>query len=230
MPGKRINIAIDGHSGCGKSTTARIVAKKLGYTYIDTGAMYRAVTLYFLRNKVDLGNIGAIVAALEKVNIRFRMQPDGMTHTMLNGEDVESEIRSGQVSDMVSQVSAIPVVRRAMVAQQQEMGKDKGVVMDGRDIGSIVFPDAELKIFMTADPVVRARRRNLELKEKGLDGEEQQIMNNLLMRDRMDSTREDSPLIKSEGAVQIDTTHLSLEEQTNIVINEALDIIKDGSQ
>lgn len=225
MTGRKINIAIDGHSGCGKSTTARAVARLLGYTYIDTGAMYRAVTLYFLHNRISLDDPAAIRLALDSIRIHFEQLDNGQTHTFLNGKDVEDAIRSPEIAEIVSQVSAISSVRRAMVLQQQKLGQSKGVVMDGRDITTVVFPEAELKIFMTADPAVRAKRRRAELKAGGVDVDESKILNNLLMRDRLDSTREDSPLLKTEGAFEIDTTHISLEEQIEKVYSEAKKII-----
>jgi cytidylate kinase len=165
----KIIVAIDGYSSCGKSTTAKLVARQLNYPYIDTGAMYRAVTLYFIQNHISLTNPKEIENALSKVHISFRRHPElGRNDTYLNGLNVEDEIRKMYVSEQVSEVSAIAEVRHALVAQQQRMGKTKGIVMDGRDIGTVVFPQAELKIFMTADPHIRAQRRQLELMEKGV--------------------------------------------------------------
>jgi cytidylate kinase len=219
---KKINIAIDGHSACGKSTTAKLVAKALGYIYIDTGAMYRAVTVYFLRHQVDLTDGDAVAEALKQINIRFNYSSaDGSLHTILNDEDVEQEIRKPEIANMVSKVSTISQVRRFLVAQQQQMGVEKGVVMDGRDIGTVVFPDAELKIFMTASPDIRTQRRLEELKTKGLVQDFEQVKSNLLERDYLDSTREDSPLKQADDAIVIDTSYLTIEEQAQRVIDMA---------
>ncbi|MFT7029774.1 MAG: cytidylate kinase, partial [Marinoscillum sp.] len=192
---KRITIAIDGYSGTGKSSTAKEVAKKLNYQYIDSGAMYRACTLYFLNHSIDLKDNQNIDAALEAISIEL-----DANKIFLNGEDVSSEIRTMQVNDHVSSISAILKVREAMVAQQQLIGESKGIVMDGRDIGTVVFPEAELKIFMTADPVIRAKRRQLELSAKGIEEDLDKILNNLLLRDKIDSSRAESPLVKAYGA------------------------------
>ncbi len=205
----KIIIAIDGYSSCGKSTLAKSLAARLRYTYIDSGAMYRAVTLHFLRQGIEAGNPESIRAALSAINIRF----DQQNHTLLNGEDVEKDIRKMEVSNYVSEVAAIPEVRRAMVEQQQEMGAGKGIVMDGRDIGTVVFPRAELKIFLTADPEVRAQRRYKELQEKGQDNALEEVRRNLEHRDHIDSTREDSPLRQAADAVIIDNTLLDRAEQ-----------------
>ncbi|MBO6760795.1 MAG: (d)CMP kinase, partial [Roseivirga sp.] len=203
----KINIAIDGLSGCGKSSTAKAVAKTLGYKFIDTGAMYRAVTLYVLNEAVDLTSKESVIQALEQITIDFRYNQESQKNeTFLNGQNVEEEIRSMRVAGSVSQVAAIKEVRVAMVAQQQQMGKDKGVVMDGRDIGSVVFPEAELKLFMTASTEVRAKRRQAELREKGEEVALDEIMKNLEERDRIDSTRDESPLIKVEDAIEVDTS------------------------
>lgn len=204
---EKIIIAVDGYSSCGKSTLARSLAEKLGYTYIDSGAMYRAVTLYFLRNGILAGEEET---ALRNISLRFSRPAN---HTILNGEDVEEEIRQMYVSNQVSQVSAIPAVRRAMVRQQQEMGKEKGIVMDGRDIGTVVFPDAELKIFLTATPEVRTRRRYDELRAKGINTSMEEVRANLLKRDHIDSTREDSPLRQADDAAVIDNTRLTRDQQ-----------------
>lgn len=209
---KKIIVAIDGHSSCGKSTLAKGLAKGLHYAYLDTGAMYRAVTLYFLDNGLDYNDPAAVEKALGEINIHFeRIQ--GQNHTFLNDRDVERDIRELRVSEHVSPVSTIPVVRRAMVRQQQAMGHRRGIVADGRDIGTVVFPDAELKIFLTADIDVRTSRRHLELAAKGIDAEWDDIRRNLLDRDRIDSSRADSPLRQAEGAVVIDNTLLSEEQQ-----------------
>lgn len=223
----KINIAIDGLSGCGKSSTAKAVAKTLGYKFIDTGAMYRAVTLYALNNTVDLASKEAVIQALENINIDFRYNQESQKNeTFLNGQNVEEEIRSMRVAGSVSQVAAIKEVRVAMVAQQQQMGKERGVVMDGRDIGSVVFPDAELKLFMTASTKVRAERRQAELREKGEEVALEEIMKNLEERDRIDSTRDESPLIKVEDAIEVDTSNLMFEEQVQKVLDLALQRIE----
>jgi len=212
----KIIIAIDGYSACGKSTLAKDLSKKLGYAYIDTGAMYRAVTLYFLQNKIDLKDAKAVNDALSKININFT-NSKGQNRTILNGEDIEEEIRKMYVSQNVSPVAAISAVRRAMVAQQQQMGKAKGVILDGRDIGTVVFPNAELKLFLTASPAIRTQRRYDELAQKGQITDFEVIKNNLLERDKIDSTRADSPLKQAVDAVVIDNTNLSIEEQLAMV-------------
>jgi cytidylate kinase len=206
---KRIIIAIDGYSSCGKSTLAKELAAKLRYIYIDSGAMYRAVTLFLLRAGIKVEETEKVNQALQQINIRF----NDANRTILNGEDVEKEIRKMKVSSYVSEVAAVPEVRRALVSQQQEMGQGKGIVMDGRDIGTVVFPDAELKIFLTASQEERTRRRYEELRQKGLQITTQQVRDNLQHRDHIDSTREDSPLRKAEDAVIIDNTHLTREAQ-----------------
>lgn len=216
-----IIIAIDGHSSCGKSTLAKGLAKALHYAYLDTGAMYRAVTLYFMDHGVDYSDPNAVEAALPKIEIHFE-RVDGKNHTFLNGEDVERRIREMRVSEQVSPVSAISAVRRAMVAQQKAMGRRRGIVADGRDIGTVVFPDAELKIFLTADVDVRTSRRHLELAAKGIDADWDEIRQNLIERDRIDSTRADSPLRQADDAVVIDNTLLSEEEQ----LNKALELAR----
>jgi CMP/dCMP kinase len=218
---KRIIIAIDGLSSCGKSTLAKALAKSLHYAYLDSGAMYRAVTLYFLENKINYEDPEAVAKALENIEIHFE-RIDGQNRTFLNGRDVEHDIREMGVNDHVSPVSAISAVRRAMVAQQQAMGKRRDIVADGRDIGTVVFPDAELKIYLTADADVRTSRRHLELASKGIDGEWEAIQRNLLERDRIDSGRADSPLRKADDAVVIDNTLLSEEQQ----LEQALELAK----
>ncbi len=216
---KKINIAIDGFSGCGKSSTAKEVAKALDYKFIDTGAMYRAVTLYFLRNQVDLQSEASVADALSQVSIDFRPNKElGKSETFLNKQNVEEEIRKMYVSEMVSPVSAIKEVRVAMVAQQQEMGKNKGLVMDGRDIASVVFPDAELKVFMKASDEARAKRRLKELEEKGEQVSLDEIARNFRERDKQDSTRKESPLIQVPEAIVIDTSDLEFEDQVQKVL------------
>lgn len=209
---KKIIVAIDGFSSCGKSTLAKALAKSLHYAYLDSGAMYRAVTLFFLEKNVDYEDPDAVETALHEIEIHFE-RIEGQNHTFLNGRDVERDIRTMAVSEHVSPVSTISAVRRAMVHQQQAMGKRRGIVADGRDIGTVVFPDAELKIFLIADADVRTSRRHLELAAKGIDADWNQIQNNLLERDRIDSSRSDSPLRQADGAVVIDNTLLSEEQQ-----------------
>jgi cytidylate kinase len=224
MTDKKIVIAIDGHSSCGKSTMAKSLARLLGYIYIDSGAMYRAVTLYSLRNgwiingKPDIENV---IAGLKNIKITFRW--DNQTEkntTFLNGENIEEEIRKLEVSQNVSPISTIAEVRHEMVKQQRENGKNKGIVMDGRDIGTVVFPDAELKIFMTASPEIRAQRRFLELKEKGLEVDFDEILANVEERDKIDSTREISPLKKADDALVLDNSHLTREQQLEWTLNK----------
>jgi len=218
----KIIVAIDGYSSCGKSTTAKLVAKQLNYPYIDTGAMYRAVTLYFIQNHISHTNPKEIENALSKVHISFRRHPElGRNDTYLNGLNVEDEIRKMYVSERVSEVSAIAEVRHALVAQQQRMGKTKGIVMDGRDIGTVVFPQAELKIFMTADPMIRAHRRQLELMEKGEIVDLGEILENLKTRDYIDTTRAESPLRQAEDAIYIDNSFMTLDEQVEVVVRLA---------
>ena len=216
---KKITIAIDGFSSCGKSTMAKDLAKKLGYVYVDTGAMYRAVTLYAMRNGLFNADGSIKTADLErqmnKINITFKLnktaeRPD----TYLNNELVENDIRTLEVSNHVSQIAAIPFVREAMVAQQQRMGKDKGVVMDGRDIGTTVFPEAELKVFVAASAEVRAQRRYDELKEKGMPADFNDILKNVQERDYIDSHREVSPLRKAPDAIELDNSHMTITEQS----------------
>lgn len=218
---KDIIIAIDGFSGCGKSSTAKEIARRLGYTYVDSGAMYRAVTLFFLQHEIDLNNLSEVEKALENIHISFIKNDQGQSITVLNGQVVEDQIREMRIAELVSRVSALSVVRRAMVRQQQAMGKNRAVVMDGRDIGTVVFPDAELKIFLSADLEVRAQRRQAELKAKGIEAELKEIIKNLSDRDQADSSRADSPLIKAEGAIEIDTSGLTFGQQVQQVIDLA---------
>ncbi len=219
---RHITIAIDGYSACGKSTTARRVAAILGYRYIDSGAMYRAVTLHFLENHVAITNPKEVSRALEAIRISFRLNAAGQSDTFLNGQNVESEIREMRISENVSQVSAIREVRVAMVDQQRKLGKHKGVVMDGRDIGTVVFPDAELKVFLVADMQVRAYRRQQELLQKGELVDLDAIIENLTTRDKIDSTRAESPLVKAAEAIEFDTTHVTVEEQVDEVVQMAI--------
>jgi cytidylate kinase len=217
---KKIIIAIDGFSSCGKSTLAKGMAKALHYAYLDSGAMYRAVTLYFLEQSINYDDLAAVEEALKHIEIHFE-RIEGQNKTFLNGRDVEHDIREMIVSEHVSPVSTISMVRRAMVKQQQMMGKRRGIVADGRDIGTVVFPDAELKIFLVADPDVRTSRRHLELASKGIDAEWDEIRHNLLERDRIDSTRADSPLRKADDATIIDNTLLSEQEQLDKALEMA---------
>lgn len=214
---KKIIIAIDGHSSSGKSTMAKDLAREIGYIYIDTGAMYRAVTLYCLRKGYIQGDKiqeEALKADLDKMDISFQYNAEtGRPDTYLNGEKVEKEIRSMEVADKVSLVAALGFVRRAMVAKQQEMGKAKGIVMDGRDIGTVVFPNAELKIFVTASPEVRARRRLEELQAKGEQTTYEEVLANVKKRDYIDSTREESPLRQAPDALVLDNSNMTIPEQ-----------------
>ena len=206
-------VAIDGYSSCGKSTLAKALAKKLGFIYIDSGAMYRAITLYFLRNNVDLENHDAIANALQNIELNFHSK-DYESHITLNGEEVSDEIRLMPVSEAVSPVSAIKEVRKEMVKQQQRMGKSKNIVMDGRDIGTSVFPDAQVKFFMTADPKIRAERRFKEMVAKGDNTITlEEVFENLAHRDYADTTREESPLTRAEDAIILDNTDITEEEQ-----------------
>ncbi len=215
---KRITIAIDGFSSCGKSTMAKDLAREIGYIYIDSGAMYRAVTLYCLDNglfRAD-GQIDAdrLEREMGRIRISFRLNPaTGRPDTCLNGTDVEERIRTMEVSAHVSPVAALPFVRQALVAQQQEMGREKGIVMDGRDIGTTVFPDAELKVFVTASPEIRAQRRYDELKAKGQEADYADILQNVKQRDYIDQHREVSPLRRADDALLLDNSHLSIAEQ-----------------
>lgn len=216
MKEKKIVIAVDGYSSSGKSTMARGLASRIGYRYIDSGAMYRAVTLWAMRHGLVVEgdvNVPSLVDALDEITIDFRPQPDGRQHTLLNGEDVEDEIRRLEVSNNVSQVSVIPQVRHRLVALQQSLGEGKGIVMDGRDIGTTVFPDAEMKVFVTASPETRARRRFEELKAKGVESSYEKVLENVVTRDRIDETREESPLRKADDAVVLDNSFMTVEEQ-----------------
>lgn len=219
---KRIIIAIDGLSSCGKSTLAKALAKELHYAYLDSGAMYRAVTLYFLEQNIDYNDPEKVAAALQEIEIHFE-RIEGQNCTFLNGRNVERDIREMRVSEHVSPVSTISAVRRDMVKQQQAMGKRRAIVADGRDIGTVVFQDAELKIFLVADSDVRTSRRHLELAAKGIDADWNEIQHNLLERDRIDSSRFDSPLREAEDSVVIDNTLLSEDQQ----LEKALALAKE---
>ena len=215
---KKITIAIDGFSSCGKSTMAKDLAREVGYIYVDTGAMYRSVTLYALRNGFFADDNSIDTEGLEKemdnIKISFQLNPEtGKPDTYLNGECVEKEIRSMEVSSRVSPIATLPFVRTALVAQQQRMGQDKGIVMDGRDIGTTVFPDAELKIYVTASAEVRAQRRFDELQAKGMPADFDDILKNVKERDYIDSHREVSPLRKADDALELDNSNMTIAEQ-----------------
>ena len=214
---KKITIAIDGYSSCGKSTMAKDLAKEIGYVYVDTGAMYRSVTLYALRHQLfdedGKVKVAELEAEMSNIHISFKFTPNRSPRCYLNGELVEKEIRSLEVSNHVSPVAAIPFVREALVAQQQKMGEDKGIVMDGRDIGTTVFPNAELKIFVTASSQVRAQRRFDELKEKGMPADFEAILKNVEERDYIDTHRETSPLRKADDAITLDNSEMTIPEQ-----------------
>lgn len=222
---EKIIIAIDGFSSCGKSTMAKDLAHELGYIYVDTGAMYRCVALYALQHKLFLKdgeiNIPELEAAMPNINISFKLNKEtGRPDTYLNNENVENKIRTMEVSSHVSSIAAIPFVREALVAQQQKMGKDKGIVMDGRDIGTVVFPNAELKIFVTASPEVRAQRRYDELMKKGMEADYNEILENVKRRDYIDSHRDVSPLRKAGDAIELDNSNISIEEQKQWLIKQ----------
>ena len=216
---KKINIAIDGWSSCGKSTMARQLAKALNYIFIDSGAMYRAITLYFIQNGVDLKDATAVVSALDNISLSFQKDPtSGSNEIWMNGQNVEKLIREMDVASKVSDVAALKAVREFAVAQQQLIGREKGIVMDGRDIGTTVFPSAELKIFMTANPTVRVERRYKELLAKNPEISLEEVSANLESRDLMDSTREVSPLKKADDAVVLDNSELSPEQQFTLAL------------
>lgn len=221
---KKITIAIDGFSSCGKSTMAKDLAREIGYIYVDSGAMYRAVTLHCIKNQLfkdDLLDLDRLKNDISQIKIRFKInKATSLPETFLNDVNVEREIRTMEVSSKVSQVSAIDFVREAMVAQQQAMGQEKGIVMDGRDIGTTVFPDAELKIFVTASPEIRATRRYDELKDKGLDARYEEILENVKQRDYIDQNRDISPLRQAEDALLLDNTNLTIEQQKSWLINQ----------
>ena len=225
---KNIVVAIDGYSSCGKSTLAKALAKNLHFIYIDSGAMYRAVTLYFLRNDTNLKDHDLIIDALEHIDLNFHSR-DYQSHILLNGEEVSEEIRQMPVSENVSTIAAIKEVRQAMVKQQQKMGKSKNIVMDGRDIGTTVFPHAPVKLFMTADPKIRAERRHKELLAKGEDVSLEEIFENIAHRDFLDTTREESPLVRAEDAIILDNTDLSEEEQLAFAMEKIRPFLKNSS-
>lgn len=231
MDHKPIIIAIDGYSSSGKSTMARRLAKTIGYRYIDSGAMYRAVTLFAL----EAGMIGpdgtpdaaSVTAALPHIHIDFELQPDGTQHTMLNGVDVEGEIRRLRVSNAVSPIAAIPEVRHALVAMQQALGRARGIVMDGRDIGTVVFPDAELKIFVDASAETRAQRRFKEMVESGQAVSFEEVLANVVHRDHIDTTRSEGPLRKADDAICLDNSHMTPDEQDRWLLDRFHELVND---
>lgn len=230
---KKIVIAIDGYSSCGKSTMAKNLARQLGYVYVDTGAMYRAVTLYALHHQLFKADGEVDAASLQqampdiRISFQFNAQT-GKPDTYLNDELVEQEIRTMQVSERVSKIAALPFVRTALVAQQQRMGGDKGIVMDGRDIGTVVFPHAELKIFVTASAEVRAQRRYDELQQKGMPARYDDILKNVQERDYIDSHREVSPLRKAEDAIELDNSNLTIDEQQQWLLHQVDKVLQQG--
>jgi len=219
-----IIVAIDGYSSCGKSTLAKALAKKLNFVYVDSGAMYRAVALFFLRNNIDLHNHAQIAEALKNIHLNFHSR-DYESHITLNDEEVSDEIRQMPVSERVSAVSAIREVRKEMVKQQQRMGRSKSIVMDGRDIGTAVFPDAPVKIFMTADPLVRAERRYKELHPKNPDLTLEDVFESLAHRDYQDTTREESPLVRADDAIILDNTNLTPQQQLQFALDKVTPLI-----
>lgn len=232
---KKITIAIDGFSSCGKSTMAKSLARQIGYIYIDSGAMYRAVTLFCLQNKLFEGDKldeNGLQSRIKNINIEFKLNDaTNLPDTYLNGIYVEQEIRQMEVSKRVSIVSAVAFVRHAMVAQQQEMGRRKGIVMDGRDIGTVVFPDAELKIFVTASPEIRAQRRLDELRSKGnMQTTFDEVIENLKMRDHLDQTRVESPLKQADDALVLDNSHLTISEQMLWLLDRFNEIIEKSNE
>lgn len=222
-----IVVAIDGYSSCGKSTLAKALAKKLHFVYIDSGAMYRAVTLYFIRNNIDTTDIAAVERALAEIHLNFHSK-DYQTHITLNDEEVSEEIRQMPVSEKVSSISAIKAVRMAMVKQQQRMGRSKNIIMDGRDIGTAVFPDAHIKIFMTADPNIRAERRYKELISNGENVSLEEVFENLAHRDYQDTTRKESPLVRAQDAIILDNTNMSEEEQLGFALEQVIPFLPES--
>ncbi len=226
MRSKKIIITIDGFSSCGKSTLAKDLAKKLGYRYIDTGAMYRAVTYFFIQKGIDMENLDAVHEALQEIHIDFEYERDsGKQNIILNHENIEKHVRRPEINDNVSVVAAIAEVRKQMVNQQQKMGLRGGIVMDGRDIGTVVFPKAQLKIFLTAEEDTRVERRYLEMSLAEPDIDKEDIRTNLLKRDHIDSTRKESPLRQAEDAIVLDNTHLTQDEQVEWVMEQYLGIL-----
>lgn len=226
MQNKKIIIAIDGYSSTGKSTIAKMLAERLGYIYVDTGAMYRAISLFAKRNgwiDEDHFDKEMLIRGLENAHLDFVFNEQaGFAEMYLNGENVEQDIRSMDISNLVSRVAAVPEVRQKLVAYQKEMGRKKGLVMDGRDIGTVVFPDAELKLFLTASPEIRARRRYKEMHEKNEKTTFEEVYENVVMRDRLDTSRKDSPLVMAADAIKVDNSELKKDEQFELI----LDIVK----
>jgi cytidylate kinase len=218
---RKLVVAIDGYSGTGKSSTAKMVAKKLGYRYIDSGAMYRAVTYQLLTKNIALSNMDQVLSELNTLDINFQLNEEGNSEIVLNGNRIEKNIRTHEINENVSAVAAVSEVRSRLVKIQQSFGCEKNVVMDGRDIGTVVFPDAELKIFMTAEVRTRALRRKKEMDEAGMKVELSEVEANLMERDKKDTTRKDSPLVKAKDAVEVDTTYLTFEEQVNRIVSLA---------
>lgn len=224
----KINIAIDGYSSCGKSTVAKAIAKELGYTYIDSGAMYRAITYYLLQNKIDLNNTNAITQELPKIKLTFQLDENGNNYIHLNNQNVEKEIRTMEVANAVSAVATNKQVRQFAVAQQQQLGASKGVVMDGRDIGSVVFPDAELKIFMTANMDVRVQRRFNELFQNDPNISIEEVTANLALRDHIDTTRAIDPLQQTKDAIILDNSNMDERQQLKFVLDYVYKIIENS--
>lgn len=229
MTHDKIIIAIDGYSSSGKSTMAKRLASQIGYRYIDSGAMYRAVTLYALENEIINSdgtiNKDALISTLPQIKIDFVLQPDGTQHTLLNGRDIETEIRQLRVSDNVSPIAAIKEVRNALTAMQRNLGENKGIVMDGRDIGTTVFPDAELKIFVNASAETRARRRFLEMTDKGDPVNYEDVLANVVRRDHIDETREESPLRRAADAIDLDNSDMTRDEQDQWLLGQYKKIV-----
>ncbi|WP_456440581.1 (d)CMP kinase [Caldithrix abyssi] len=225
---QKIRIAIDGPAASGKSTTARLLAQKLGYLYIDTGAMYRAATLSVLRAGIDVHDEQAVVDHVRNIKISLKIV-DGIQRTFLNDEDVSDQIRTPQINQIISVISSYPGVREVLIEQQRELAKEGGVVMDGRDIGTVVLPDAELKVFLVASIKERARRRQLDLERQGIKMELQAIEQEIAQRDKLDSSRAQSPLKKAEDARELDTTNLTIKEQVEIIYRWALEKIEKGA-
>ncbi len=232
MSNKDIIIAIDGYSSSGKSTMARRLAAEIGYRYIDSGAMYRAVTLYALNHGLIAENgtidTASLAEALPDIKIDFMPIADGSQHTLMNGVDIERDIRSLRVSNYVSPIAALPQVRKALTELQRELGKDKGIVMDGRDIGSTVFPNAELKIFVNASAETRARRRFLELTAKGEDANYEEVLANVVRRDHLDRTRSESPLRRAADAINLDNSEMTLDQQQAWLMEQYQRVASNG--
>ena len=224
---KKIIVAIDGYSGTGKSSTAKEVARQLGYVYVDSGAMYRAVTYHFIENKVDVSNEDKVIAELQNISLKFK-NTKGRNMLFMNEQIMDSNLRIMEVNGLVSEVSALSNVRKELVSQQQNIGKKRGIVMDGRDIGTVVFTDAELKVFMVASIDVRGKRRRLELLKNDIDIPLDEIMLNLKRRDQIDSERAVGPLTKAESALEIDTSDLTFDQQVSKIVDQAKSRINEG--